>query len=80
MKRFVHYLPFCRIVGIRLNDWSFLALLAFTEKCEWIGDGGHYTIPLSTRKYNLWPQFGFRIFPVRPEGFDNSTNGGIKRL
>ena len=55
-------------MGIRLDPWNFLVLLAFSEKCEWIADGGHYTIPISTGKYNLWPSFKFKVIPVRPEG------------
>jgi hypothetical protein len=62
---FIYNIPFCKLIGIRLTKWSFLAFISIPEKCI-IENIGHFDQPISTNKYSWFNMnFGCKIFPSR---------------
>ena len=58
-------MPFHKLLGIRLNRWKFLALVAFPAIVEDVGDSRTQVLKNTGRFNWLKPSFGCRIFSVR---------------
>jgi hypothetical protein len=63
--RFQYYMPFCKMIGLRLSRWTFLCLFVIPEKVSFL-DIGHFDLPLSEGSYQ-WYKIRpvFRLIPVR---------------
>ncbi len=66
MNRLTYNMPLHKLLGWRLNDWRFLAVLAFPCIAKDVGEVRMQILKNTGRFQWFKPQFGFRIFDVRP--------------